>query len=140
MCFKNKECVVYRASEAPQSVPEFAMCTAVLDRGLNVYYTFICRPKKLMLKAFKQYWFVFKDTSIAYFKTKELEQGEPVEKLNLKGKSILHLTVAGHDSASRLKTIVLQNEARLLLEEPLCVMVFQMAAPLPLGTWTLVMG
>uniref|UniRef100_A0A8C0W1I1 PH domain-containing protein n=1 Tax=Castor canadensis TaxID=51338 RepID=A0A8C0W1I1_CASCN len=43
------------------------------------------RPKKLMLKAFKQYWFVFKDTSIAYFKTKELEQGEPVEKLNLKG-------------------------------------------------------
>ncbi|NP_001128976.1 fermitin family homolog 1 [Pongo abelii] len=43
------------------------------------------RPKKLLLKAFKQYWFVFKDTSIAYFKNKELEQGEPLEKLNLRG-------------------------------------------------------
>uniref|UniRef100_A0A8C5KDC2 Fermitin family member 1 n=1 Tax=Jaculus jaculus TaxID=51337 RepID=A0A8C5KDC2_JACJA len=43
------------------------------------------RPKKLILKAFKQYWFVFKDTSIAYFKNQELEQGEPIEKLNLRG-------------------------------------------------------
>ncbi|KAK2109619.1 Fermitin 1 [Saguinus oedipus] len=47
------------------------------------------RPKKLLLKAFKQYWFVFKDTSIAYFKNKELEQGEPVEKLNLRDASEL---------------------------------------------------
>ncbi|XP_037376982.1 fermitin family homolog 1 [Talpa occidentalis] len=43
------------------------------------------RPKKLALKSFKQYWFVFKDTSITYFKNKELEQGEPVDKLNLRG-------------------------------------------------------
>ncbi|EMP27352.1 Fermitin family like protein 1 [Chelonia mydas] len=42
------------------------------------------RPKKLMLKAFKQYWFVFKDTSVSYFKNKEAGQGEPIEKLNLK--------------------------------------------------------
>lgn len=56
----------------------------------NVSHTFICRPKKLILKAFKQYWFVFKDTSITYFKNKELEEGEPVEKLNLRGKWTLH--------------------------------------------------
>lgn len=49
-----------------------------------------------MLKAFKQYWFVFKDTSIAYFKNKELEQGEPIEKLNLRGKGFLHLAVASN--------------------------------------------
>ncbi|XP_068918896.1 fermitin family homolog 1 isoform X2 [Petaurus breviceps papuanus] len=43
------------------------------------------RAKKLTLKTFKQYWFVFKDTSIAYFKNKDLEQGEPVERLHLRG-------------------------------------------------------
>ena len=64
------------------------------DWCLNICCTLICRPKKLMLKAFKQYWFVFKDTSIAYFKNKELEQGEPIEKLNIRGKSFWHLTVA----------------------------------------------
>ncbi|KAG8583950.1 hypothetical protein GDO81_008604 [Engystomops pustulosus] len=43
------------------------------------------RPKKLTLKAYKQYWFVFKDTSISYFKNKEAAHGEPIEKLNLRG-------------------------------------------------------
>ncbi|KAM8947625.1 fermitin family homolog 1 [Pelodytes ibericus] len=43
------------------------------------------RPKKLTLKAYKQYWFVFKDTSVSYFKNKEAGHGEPIEKLNLRG-------------------------------------------------------
>ncbi|XP_027696227.1 fermitin family homolog 1 [Vombatus ursinus] len=43
------------------------------------------RSKKLTLKTFKQYWFVFKDTSIAYFKNQDLEQGEPLERLYLRG-------------------------------------------------------
>lgn len=70
---------------------EFVMCLTFPDGFSNSGCTLICRPKKLILKAFKQYWFVFKDTSIAYFKNKELEQGEPVEKLNLRGKRALHL-------------------------------------------------
>ncbi|XP_074065585.1 fermitin family homolog 1 isoform X1 [Macrotis lagotis] len=41
--------------------------------------------KKLTLKTFKQYWFVFKDISIAYFKHKDLDQGEPIERLHLRG-------------------------------------------------------
>ncbi|NWX26185.1 FERM1 protein, partial [Notiomystis cincta] len=45
----------------------------------------LVRPKKLALKAIKSYWFIFRDTSISYFKTKESAQGEPIEKLNLKG-------------------------------------------------------
>ena len=73
---------------------EFAMCPTFLDCFSNVYCTLICRPKKLILKAFKQYWFVFKDTSIAYFKNKELEQGEPVEKLNLRGKRVQYLSMS----------------------------------------------
>ncbi|XP_072490519.1 fermitin family homolog 1 [Notamacropus eugenii] len=48
-------------------------------------YLRLFRSKKLTLKTFKQYWFVFKDTSIAYFKNKDLEQGEPVERLHLRG-------------------------------------------------------
>ncbi|RMC07963.1 hypothetical protein DUI87_15435 [Hirundo rustica rustica] len=48
-------------------------------------YLKLVRPKKLALKAIKTYWFVFRDTSISYFKSKESAQGEPVEKLNLKG-------------------------------------------------------
>ncbi|XP_018117984.1 fermitin family homolog 1 isoform X2 [Xenopus laevis] len=47
------------------------------------------RPKKLTLKTSKQYWFVFKDTSISYFKNKEAAHGEPVEKLNLRGCEIV---------------------------------------------------
>ncbi|XP_010605804.1 fermitin family homolog 1 isoform X1 [Fukomys damarensis] len=61
------------------------------------------RPKKLILKAFKQYWFVFKDTSIAYFKNKELEQGEPVEKLNLRGCEVVpDVNVAGRKFGIKL--------------------------------------
>ncbi|KAM5246045.1 fermitin family homolog 1 [Ctenodactylus gundi] len=61
------------------------------------------RPKKLMLKAFKQYWFVFKDTSIAYFKNKELEQGEPIQRLNLRGCEIVpDVNVAGRKFGIKL--------------------------------------
>ncbi|NXM04141.1 FERM1 protein, partial [Tyrannus savana] len=45
----------------------------------------LVRPRKLSLKAIKSYWFIFRDTSISYFKNKETAQGEPIEKLNLKG-------------------------------------------------------
>ncbi|NXN24495.1 FERM1 protein, partial [Nycticryphes semicollaris] len=45
----------------------------------------LVRPRKLSIKAVKPYWFVFKDTSVSYFKNKESAQGEPIEKLNLKG-------------------------------------------------------
>ncbi|NXA49988.1 FERM1 protein, partial [Nothocercus julius] len=56
----------------------------------------LVRPKKLALKSFKQYWFVFKDTSISYFKNKESGQGEPIEKLNLKGCEVVpDVNVAG---------------------------------------------
>ncbi|KAG8443701.1 hypothetical protein GDO86_009031 [Hymenochirus boettgeri] len=47
------------------------------------------RPKKLTLKAYKQYWFVFRDTSIFYYKNKEAGYGEPIEKLNLRGCEIV---------------------------------------------------
>ncbi|KAJ6659228.1 hypothetical protein lerEdw1_019274 [Lerista edwardsae] len=47
------------------------------------------RSKKLTLKTFKQYWFVFKDTSVSYFKNKDAEHGEPIEKLNLRGCEIV---------------------------------------------------
>ncbi|EHB14243.1 Fermitin family-like protein 1 [Heterocephalus glaber] len=61
------------------------------------------RPKKLVLKGFKQYWFVFKDTSIAYFKNKDLEQGEPVEKLNLRGCEVVpDVNVAGRKFGIKL--------------------------------------
>ncbi|KAM6164711.1 fermitin family homolog 1 [Rhynchocyon petersi] len=61
------------------------------------------RPKKLTLKAFKQYWFIFKDTSVAYFKNKELEQGEPIEKLNLRGCEVVpDVNVAGRKFGIKL--------------------------------------
>ncbi|XP_069464377.1 fermitin family homolog 1 [Ambystoma mexicanum] len=54
------------------------------------------RPKKLTLKSSKTYWFVFKDTSISYFKNKEVAQGEAIEKLNLRGSEIVpDVNVAG---------------------------------------------
>ncbi|XP_030052171.1 fermitin family homolog 1 isoform X1 [Microcaecilia unicolor] len=54
------------------------------------------RPKKLTLKACKPYWFIFKDTSISYFKSKEAGHGEPIEKLNLRGCEVVpDVNVAG---------------------------------------------
>ncbi|KAM6279792.1 fermitin family homolog 1 [Porphyrio hochstetteri] len=45
----------------------------------------LVRQRRLSLRTVKPYWFVFKDTSISYFKNKESALGEPIEKLNLKG-------------------------------------------------------
>ncbi|XP_005991152.1 fermitin family homolog 1 isoform X2 [Latimeria chalumnae] len=54
------------------------------------------RPRKLTLKAYKQYWFIFKDTSISYFKHKEAAHGEPIEKLSLRGCEVVpDVNVAG---------------------------------------------
>ncbi|CAF96115.1 unnamed protein product, partial [Tetraodon nigroviridis] len=43
------------------------------------------RPKRLTLRPYKEYWFVFKDTTISYFKNKEASHGEPVEQFHLRG-------------------------------------------------------
>ncbi|KAJ8009506.1 hypothetical protein DPEC_G00089590 [Dallia pectoralis] len=43
------------------------------------------RPKRLTLRAYKEYWFVFKDTTISYYKNKESASGEPIEQLHLRG-------------------------------------------------------
>uniref|UniRef100_A0A8B9KK94 PH domain-containing protein n=1 Tax=Astyanax mexicanus TaxID=7994 RepID=A0A8B9KK94_ASTMX len=50
-----------------------------LEDTLKLY-----RPKRL-LRTFKDYWFVFKDTSISYYKNKESASGEPIEQLHLRG-------------------------------------------------------
>ncbi|XP_030627475.1 fermitin family homolog 1 [Chanos chanos] len=43
------------------------------------------RPKRLTLRPYKEYWFVFKDTTISYYKNKEAASGEPIEQLHLRG-------------------------------------------------------
>ncbi|XP_067097487.1 fermitin family homolog 1 isoform X1 [Osmerus mordax] len=43
------------------------------------------RPKRLTLRAYKDYWFVFKDTTISYYKNKEVSSGEPIEQFHLRG-------------------------------------------------------
>lgn len=42
------------------------------------------RPKKLTLKAYKQYWCVFKEMSVSCYKNQE-SFGEPIHQMNLKG-------------------------------------------------------
>ncbi|XP_041035797.1 fermitin family homolog 3-like, partial [Carcharodon carcharias] len=44
----------------------------------------IFRPKKLTLKAYKQYWFIFKEMTISCYKNQEAF-GEPIQQMNLKG-------------------------------------------------------
>ncbi|XP_028997411.1 fermitin family homolog 1 [Betta splendens] len=43
------------------------------------------RPKRLTLRPFKEYWFVFKDTTISYYKNAEAAKGEPIEQFHLRG-------------------------------------------------------
>ncbi|XP_067844501.1 fermitin family homolog 1 [Heptranchias perlo] len=66
-------------------------------------YLKIFRPKKLTLKAYKQYYFIFKDTCLSYFKNKEASQGEPIEQLNLKGCEVVpDVNVAGQKFGIKL--------------------------------------
>lgn len=48
-------------------------------------YLKLFRPRRLTLKPYKEYWFVFKDTTISYYKNKESANGEPLEQLHLRG-------------------------------------------------------
>ncbi|XP_053135011.1 fermitin family homolog 3 isoform X2 [Hemicordylus capensis] len=48
-------------------------------------YLRIFRPRKLTLKGYKQFWVVFKETSLSYYKSPEEALGEPVQQLSLKG-------------------------------------------------------
>ncbi|XP_061560858.1 fermitin family homolog 1 [Phycodurus eques] len=47
------------------------------------------RPKRLTLRPYKEYWFVFKDTTISYYKNKEAAVGEPMEQFHLRGCEIV---------------------------------------------------
>ncbi|XP_067239330.1 fermitin family homolog 1 isoform X2 [Chanodichthys erythropterus] len=49
----------------------------------------LLRPKRLTLKPYKEYWFVFRDTTISYFKNKESANKEPIEQLHLRGCEVI---------------------------------------------------
>uniref|UniRef100_A0A8C1QIH5 Fermitin family homolog 3-like n=1 Tax=Cyprinus carpio TaxID=7962 RepID=A0A8C1QIH5_CYPCA len=62
-----------------------------------------CRPKRLTLKGYKQYWCKFQDTSISYYKSSEDRYGEPIQQLNLKGCEVApDVSVAGQKFCIRL--------------------------------------
>uniref|UniRef100_A0A672TF78 Pre-mRNA-splicing factor SLU7 n=1 Tax=Sinocyclocheilus grahami TaxID=75366 RepID=A0A672TF78_SINGR len=62
-----------------------------------------CRPKRLTLKGYKQYWCKFQDTSISYYKSKEDRYGEPIQQLNLKGCEVApDVNVAGQKFCIKL--------------------------------------
>uniref|UniRef100_A0A8D2KUP5 Fermitin family member 3 n=1 Tax=Varanus komodoensis TaxID=61221 RepID=A0A8D2KUP5_VARKO len=68
------------SSSATPSVLESLTAIPELKDYLRIF-----RPRKLTLKAYKQYWVVFKETSISYYKSSEEALGEPIQQLNLKG-------------------------------------------------------
>uniref|UniRef100_A0A8C1TA78 Fermitin family member 3b n=1 Tax=Cyprinus carpio TaxID=7962 RepID=A0A8C1TA78_CYPCA len=62
-----------------------------------------CRPKRLTLKGYKQYWCKFQETSISYYKSKEDRYGEPIQQLNLKGCEVApDVNVAGQKFCIKL--------------------------------------
>lgn len=66
-------------------------------------YLKIFRPKRLTLKAYKQFWFKFKNSSISYYKSKEESFGEPIQQINLKGCEVApDVNVAGQKFCIRL--------------------------------------
>uniref|UniRef100_A0A8C2H9R3 Fermitin family member 1 n=1 Tax=Cyprinus carpio TaxID=7962 RepID=A0A8C2H9R3_CYPCA len=44
---------------------------------------------RLTLKPYKEYWFVFRDTTISYYKNKESANKEPIEQLHLRGCEVI---------------------------------------------------
>ncbi|XP_064407820.1 fermitin family homolog 3 [Latimeria chalumnae] len=66
-------------------------------------YLKIFRPKKLTLKGYKQFWFIFKETLISYYKSKEEALGEPIQQMNLKGCEVVpEVNVAGQKFCIKL--------------------------------------
>eukprot|EP00794_Sanderia_malayensis_P020277 gene20277-22263_t len=51
----------------------------------------LVKAKKLGMKSVKPYWFVFRDTHISYYKTKEESHGAPIIKANLKDCEVIPL-------------------------------------------------
>ncbi|XP_074129451.1 fermitin family homolog 3 [Sminthopsis crassicaudata] len=45
----------------------------------------IFRPRKLTLKGYRQYWVVFKETTLSYYKSQDEAPGDPIQQLHLKG-------------------------------------------------------
>lgn len=81
------------------AMDEKSMCVSIVSLALDslLYYSQVCklllivlslskiRPRRLTLRPYKEYWFVFKDTTISYFKNKEASYGEPIEQFHLRG-------------------------------------------------------
>uniref|UniRef100_A0A7N6BF29 PH domain-containing protein n=1 Tax=Anabas testudineus TaxID=64144 RepID=A0A7N6BF29_ANATE len=57
----------------------------ILVNTFSAQYLIGFLPKRLTLRAYKEYWFVFKDTTISYYKNKEAASGEPIEQFHLRG-------------------------------------------------------
>uniref|UniRef100_A0A8C1GJR4 Fermitin family member 1 n=1 Tax=Cyprinus carpio TaxID=7962 RepID=A0A8C1GJR4_CYPCA len=54
-----------------------------------LFNSLLYRPKRLTLKPYKEYWFVFRDTTISYYKNKESANKEPIEQLHLRGCEVI---------------------------------------------------
>uniref|UniRef100_A0A672T0M4 FERM domain containing kindlin 1 n=1 Tax=Sinocyclocheilus grahami TaxID=75366 RepID=A0A672T0M4_SINGR len=54
-----------------------------------LFISLLYRPKRLTLKPYKEYWFVFRDTTISYYKSKESANKEPIEQLHLRGCEVI---------------------------------------------------
>ena len=51
-------------------------------------YLKLMKPKRFTLKSFKQYYFVFKDTRLVCYKSREERGGQPILTINLKGAEV----------------------------------------------------
>ncbi|XP_053405406.1 fermitin family homolog 2-like isoform X1 [Mercenaria mercenaria] len=48
-------------------------------------YVKFLKPKKFTLKSYKRYWCSFRDTHVAFYRTKEDSTGAPINRINFKG-------------------------------------------------------
>lgn len=55
------------------------------ERGLSPTCPSLLRPRKLTLKGYRQYWVLFKETTLSYYKSQDEAPGDPIQQLNLKG-------------------------------------------------------
>uniref|UniRef100_A0A8C4Q4G8 FERM domain containing kindlin 3b n=1 Tax=Eptatretus burgeri TaxID=7764 RepID=A0A8C4Q4G8_EPTBU len=56
---------------------------------LPLHCIYLCRPKKLTLRVFKQFWCIFNGTSISCYKNEDESIGTPLQSYNLKGCEII---------------------------------------------------
>ncbi|XP_071505739.1 fermitin family homolog 2-like [Diadema antillarum] len=74
------------------------------------------KPKKFTLKGYKKAWFVFRDLHLAYYKSEDESNGQPIQRVNLRGcEASPDVSIAGEKFCIKLLAVSAEGTQELIL-------------------------